>query len=237
VTEPELLVAANRAGLLDTVLQWLLHDVRNPVQTLAFLPEIASSENGADGLTPDWHAAFDTACGRLGADLTLIDRLVASPGLGGALGPVDVGEVLGYLADLFATRRGGFCVDIEGARRTPLAAVAAVRRDLETALLNVLLNSVEASREREGRVTVDAEVRDGELELAFQDDGPGVSHELRGRLFEPFVTTKTDRAGRGLGLFSARHLLAASGGDCRHEPTPSGSRFVIRLRVWGTPGR
>src|SRR5204863_283381 len=45
VTEPGVLVAANRAGLVDTVLQWLLHDVRNPVQTLAFLPEIASSED------------------------------------------------------------------------------------------------------------------------------------------------------------------------------------------------
>ncbi len=113
-----------------------------------------------------------------------------------------------------------------------MPAVSAVRRDLEAALLNLLLNSAEAAGNQATRVTAQVAIRSDVLELALEDDGPGIPPDLRPRLFEPFATTRTDRPGRGLGLFAARHLLIGFGADLRHEPAETGCRFVVRLEVW-----
>lgn len=228
---PELLVAANRAATLETVLRWMLHDLRNPVQTLHFLPALQSAEPESGG-APTWQDAFTSVCDRLSGGLAIVDRLVGHAVEAEEPQPVALGEILGFLTDLFRARRGRFEVDFAGVREIPLPAVAAVRRDLETALLNLLLNSAEAAGDRAGRVTAHAVVGPDVLDLVLEDDGPGVSADLRPRLFEPFVTGRTGRPGRGLGLFAARHLLSGAGADLRYEPRDPGSRFIVRLPVW-----
>jgi len=71
--------------------------------------------------------------------------------------------------------------------------------------------------------------RDGDgVVIDVDDAGPGCSEEIRGRLFEPFVTTKPD--GMGLGLSLSRSLLRSQGGDLWAERSPlGGARFSLRL--------
>jgi two-component system, NtrC family, sensor histidine kinase HydH len=240
-TSPAVLVAANRAAALETVLRWMIHDFRNPMQTLTFLPVLAAAEaeTGApDEDTPGWQEAFAIACERLTRSMAMVDRLVGSFPHGTAPEPVAVSEILRYLADLFKARRGRFRVDVEGAAGTPLPAVTAIRPDLESALLNLVLNAAEAAGPAEVTLVATASVRPGGVELVLEDSGPGVPEILRPRLFEPFATTRTDRPTRGLGLYAARHLLAGSGGTLRYEPGNPGSRFILSLVEWGaSPGR
>jgi two-component system sensor histidine kinase HydH len=241
LSSPALLVAANRAAALETVLRWMIHDFRNPMQTLSFLPVLTAVEaeiGEPQEDTPGWREAFTIACERLTTSLTLVDRIVGSVPQSTAPEPVALSEVLRYLADLFRARRGRFRIDVEGACGTPLPAVAAVRRDLESALLNLVLNAAEAAGPAEVTLTATASVRSGGVELVLEDGGPGIPEMLRPRLFEPFATTRTDRPGRGLGLYAARHLLVSSGGELRYEPGNPGSRFIVSLAEWGTlPGR
>jgi signal transduction histidine kinase len=71
-------------------------------------------------------------------------------------------------------------------------------------------------------------VRGDRVELALEDDGPGVPEALRARLFEPFFSTKA-RAG-GLGLAITRRLVEDAGGTLELEArAPTGSRFAVRL--------
>jgi C4-dicarboxylate-specific signal transduction histidine kinase len=231
LSPPELLVAANRASTLETVLRWMLHDLRSPLQTLHFIPALQSAELES-GDAPMWQEGLSSACERLSTGLAMVDRLVGSGAEPAEPEPVALGEILGFLADLFRARRGRLEMDFTVVRGTPMPAVSAVRRDLEAALLNLLLNSAEAAGNQATRVTAQVAVRSDVLELALEDDGPGIPPDLRPRLFEPFATARTDRPGRGLGLFAARHLLIGSGADLRHEPVDKGCRFVVRLEVW-----
>lgn len=63
-----------------------------------------------------------------------------------------------------------------------------------------------------GRIRIRTEWVNGQALLTVEDDGPGVSPELKGTLFDPFVTTKGNE-GTGLGLALARRLARLRSGD------------------------
>jgi signal transduction histidine kinase len=74
--------------------------------------------------------------------------------------------------------------------------------------------------------------------LAVTDDGPGIPEAWRERIFEPFVRLDDSPRGAGIGLFAARHLARAMGGDLRVEPrVPAGSQFVLDLAAVPRRGR
>jgi two-component system sensor histidine kinase PilS (NtrC family) len=76
--------------------------------------------------------------------------------------------------------------------------------------LNLAINGCEAMPDG-GMLAIQTRVRrDGWLEIAFEDEGPGISKEARSRLFEPFFTTKD--GGTGLGLAIANKIVEAHGG-------------------------
>ena len=69
---------------------------------------------------------------------------------------------------------------------------------------------------------------DGHLMLTFSDDGPGVSEEIRGRLFESF-TTHGKKGGTGLGLAIVQSIIEDHGGNVSVESMPGRTSFQIVL--------
>jgi two-component system, LuxR family, sensor kinase FixL len=66
------------------------------------------------------------------------------------------------------------------------------------------------------------------IEVSVADTGPGVSADIRARLFDPFVTTK--KSGLGIGLSVCRLIIEAHGGRLWAEDNPAGGtifRFTI----------
>jgi two-component system sensor histidine kinase PilS (NtrC family) len=76
---------------------------------------------------------------------------------------------------------------------------------LREVLLNLLGNAVRYASRKPASIRIFT-VRDalGGMELHVQDDGPGITPEVRAHLFEPFYTTSSK--GTGLGLYLAREL-------------------------------
>jgi signal transduction histidine kinase len=54
----------------------------------------------------------------------------------------------------------------------------------------------------------------------FEDDGSGMSEEVREHLFDPFFTTKPVGEGTGLGLAISYEIVNAHGGEMRVQSTP-----------------
>jgi signal transduction histidine kinase len=64
----------------------------------------------------------------------------------------------------------------------------------------------------------------------ISDNGPGVPEEVRDHLFEPFVTTKPNGEGSGLGLENARRIVERRhGGSLSYSTGPEGTTFCVRL--------
>jgi two-component system sensor histidine kinase MtrB len=96
---------------------------------------------------------------------------------------------------------------------------------LDRVLSNLLINAVSYGKPP---LVVAAEQRDRHLRISISDQGPGVSDELRPRLFERFARGG-EAHGSGLGLAIARAYARAAGGDVVYVPDVAGARFELIL--------
>ena len=101
------------------------------------------------------------------------------------------------------------------------------RQMLSRAVLNLLLNAIDAMPEGGSIVITSVETEKG-LELEIADSGPGLDEEAQQRVFEPFFTTKSD--GTGLGLAIVYRVAEAHGGDVvAANCAEGGAAFTIRI--------
>jgi len=99
------------------------------------------------------------------------------------------------------------------------------------ALENVVKNALDALAGRGGRISIYArEVGGGQVSLRIRDNGPGVAPEIRDRIFEPGVTTKSGGWGVGLAL-SRRIVEGVHRGRIELLEGAEGTTFQIRLPV------
>ncbi|MGH7859163.1 MAG: sensor histidine kinase, partial [Candidatus Binatia bacterium] len=117
-------------------------------------------------------------------------------------------------------------------------AVEADPQQVKQVLLNLALNGLDAI-DRGGHVWIRSGRRNGGAELLVEDDGPGIAPEIRGRLFEPFVSTKPPEKGTGLGLSLCYDLVRENGGELELADSSSGrgATFVVRLPLAGAAAR
>ncbi len=73
------------------------------------------------------------------------------------------------------------------------------RGQLQQALVNLLLNAIQASPQH-GRVAIHADQLDGQLRIEVRDQGAGIAEADLPNIFDPFFTTKSEGEGSGLGL-------------------------------------
>lgn len=95
----------------------------------------------------------------------------------------------------------------------PEASSALVDRiEIQQVLLNLVRNAIEAMAESPRRrvVIATAPAADGMIEVSVADTGPGLADQVREKLFQPFVTTKSE--GMGVGLSICRSIVEAHGG-------------------------
>ena len=101
---------------------------------------------------------------------------------------------------------------------------------LEWAVEALIRNSIDALSGRGGRIDASVTREGAKVLVSVQDDGPGIGIEVRDKLFEPGVTTKSGGWGIGLALAS-RIIEDVHGGTLRFETVENGARFVAELPV------
>lgn len=104
--------------------------------------------------------------------------------------------------------------------------VFADREKLKLALLNVVINAIEAMEEQTGQLSISLQNQDSNVLLTISDNGCGISDENISRLFEPYFTQK--RNGVGLGLTFTLNILQAHKANIEVSSEPGkGTTFAI----------
>ncbi|WP_412060764.1 ATP-binding protein [Rubrivirga sp. IMCC45206] len=116
--------------------------------------------------------------------------------------------------------------------------VEGVAQDLGRVVINLVSNAFDAVTARaaaEGRafeptVRIATATVDGGVEIRVEDNGAGMSDEVRARVFEPFFTTKPAGKGTGLGLSMSHDIVEQGhGGRLAVESSDAGTTFVVTL--------
>ncbi len=140
------------------------------------------------------------------------------------LEPVDVHAILSETVSLFQQYHD---VVFQWRLDAKDAFVSADREELRRAFINLFQNAVQAMN-RQGKVSTTTTSSEESLGITIADSGPGVPEDVRGRLFEPNFSTKTD--GMGMGLAIVKKTIDELGGTIEiRSQLGRGTDVVIRL--------
>ncbi|WP_422577253.1 PAS domain S-box protein [Phenylobacterium sp.] len=138
-------------------------------------------------------------------------------------------EEAGALA-MIGAKETGVRVTFAISAETPY--VLADKVQVQQVLLNLMRNAVEAMQEspRRDLTVTSTPGEDDTVLIQVTDTGPGISPEVAARLFQPFVTSKSN--GMGVGLSISRTIIEAHGGRIWAESAPGGGTiFSFTLRT------
>lgn len=216
----------------------IAHEIKNPLSSIKTIVQVMQEDAGLQV--------------RYGADLALIrgeiDRLAASVmqllnfarPLADQQEPVNLREVVDAVMAFLRHDFEQGNVAVENAIPERLPRVLGAASAIKEIFLNLMLNALQAGGPgmriaiRGGEVVLEDEAERFVL-IAFEDDGPGVTSEVREKMFIPFFTTR--QRGTGLGLAIVKRNVESLGGDISVESPVHegrGTRFLIHLPVVGS---
>ncbi len=129
-------------------------------------------------------------------------------------------------------------IDLDVALDPELPFTWADRFQLQQVFLNMITNAeyAVASIPAKGRITVRSEQKGDSILATIADNGPGMTAEQMGQIFNPFYTTKPVGEGTGLGLSIADGIIREHGGQIRVTSAPGeGTAFTVEIPVVEPP--
>jgi two-component system sensor histidine kinase PilS (NtrC family) len=209
----------------------IAHEVRNPLAAIAHATALLAEDLAGPTETRLLKIVGDNVArvNRMVEDILQLSRKVQPCGE-----PVQLRAFLAELKAEFSETHGLAdemiwlgAADHDTLRFDPL--------HLREVLVNLLTNAIRYASGQPASIRI-FPVREGggQLELHVQDDGPGITPQVRAHLFEPFYTTSSK--GTGLGLYLARELCLNNGAMLDYEyrfddsvpgPIKASGRFVI----------
>jgi len=151
-------------------------------------------------------------------------------------GPVHLAELVDETVAIVAraTDRHRFRIEVGDSDAAELV-VPVDRQRIQQALVNLLMNAI-VHAPASPEIVVGLRSTGGAAEVRVEDQGPGMSPEIRESLFIPPVRggVRAGRAGLGLGLFITRQIVRAHGGTIEVDSAVGrGTSFTIRLPLTG----
>ena len=215
-----------RLSSLGMLAAEVAHEVRNPLAVVRMLWHSAVRGLPVSG---DQARDLERIDAKLGQMNTILDRILSlARSADPEMQELDAAELAEEV--MLLTRTKLATARIRPELKVPARGTAKIRGDrslLEQALLNLVLNAVEAMPAG-GDLRIEARQGDDGVILAVQDQGPGMKKEISERLFEPFLSRRP--GGTGLGLALVRRTVEAHGGTVRvHSKPGKGTRVEIRL--------
>ena len=219
----EQLLREEKLAAMGRLSSAIAHEIRNPVAMIASSIATAKQLSGSD--REEMFAIASDEAARLTRLTT--DFLDYARNRPPNLAVSSVADTVGYVADAARAHASqkGVRFELDIARN--LSALAD-QAQLHQALLNLLLNAIDAS---EAGASILLRSHDGNdrVYIDIENKGTPIPEPMLSRMFEPFFTTKP--RGTGLGLAIARNIARAQGGDLiLAKNGPDGVCFSLILR-------
>jgi signal transduction histidine kinase len=218
-------MAGKVEGMLDAKRELLLgvsHELRSPISRMTLGLALLDESPSVHALQKDVEEMR-----------SIVETLLDAERLGSSHAALHVTDV--SLADLAEELRSRYFADqtrlqvkVSGATRARLDATR-----IQLMLKNLVGNALRYSTPADGPVELTILGEKGQIEFRVRDHGPGIPEDQRAHIGEPFYRSDASRAretgGTGLGLYLARQVARAHGGDLSLLPTDDGALFVVAI--------
>lgn len=205
----------------------IAHEVKNPLSSIRTIAAVLAEDLGPDSPHGEDLRMIVSEVDRLAATTKELLQF-ARPSRAGD-GWVSLGVVLEGTLRMLRHVAKEWQVTLDSSSGFPLGELSYKEDAIREILFNLISNAIDAASPG-GRVTTSCQREGDTLLLIIEDNGPGISEDIRETLFEPFVTTKEQ--GTGLGLHVVNRRARELGGTIECESQPGvGTRFLLRLPI------
>ena len=202
----------------------IVHDLRNPLTAIHSSAEMLVRSSLSQ---PQVHRIARTMyCASVRMRELLEEFLDRSRGARNEVERSDIRELVITAVNKIAVSAEFQSVDIVQAVPEGLV-IALDRHRMCRVVVNLLVNALEVMPNG-GTIHISAVSDHRSVSIHVRDTGPGISPEVRGRLFQPFATASKAN-GIGLGLAFSRQVVIDHGGEIWAESSPQGACFAFRL--------
>jgi len=229
------LAQSEKLSALGKLIAGIAHELNNPLAAVMGYAELM----GQDALPPRASSRLEQVYLAASRCKKIVDSLLAfarkeEP----EMAPADLNELMTEALAAIRTAVAERQIEVRAELDPELPTTAADAHQIRQVFVNLLTNAAQALSQveppRQLRVATRREGRD--ILVVVSDSGPGIRPEIRGRVFDPFFTTRPPGEGTGLGLSLAYGVIAAHRGTISFEPNhPCGSTFLVRLPVHVVP--
>jgi signal transduction histidine kinase len=225
------LARLNRVSMMGELAASLAHEIKQPItgavlnahSCLRYLggaaPRVKEASKSASSMIKNMTRAVD-----------IIDRVRSlyrrdTP----ERAAVDVNEIIREMTGLLRDTSIRNAVTVHTKLDLELPTARADRVQLQQVLLNLMLNGIEAMKDKGGELTIaSGRAEDGQLLVSVSDCGAGLPAGENERIFEAFFTTKPQ--GSGMGLSISRRIIESHGGRLWASSNPGrGATFMFTL--------
>jgi two-component system sensor kinase FixL len=150
--------------------------------------------------------------------------------------PLDIDKVIDEATALAFIGMKERNVEVEYERSAEIPPVSIDKIQIQQVIINLIRNGLDAmDGMNRRRLTLATRVDAGQIRISISDTGCGVSPEVSDRLFQPFVTTKSE--GMGVGLSISRTIVESHGGMLWFESNAdAGTTFHLTLPIGSDDG-
>ncbi len=219
---------AERLASIGTLAAGIAHEINNPIGSILAAAQLALVVQQAHGARTDEEveaALVDIVsqakrCGGIVRSVLQFSRDERTEKWDCRIDDIVMRSI--RLAAEFAGKRGAE-LHVEAPAEPVWATLNPIQ--VEQAIVNLLRNAVESGA-REVVVRARTESSPPRVRIEVQDDGPGIGELERGRIFEPFYTTRRSDGGTGLGLSVVHGIAIEHGGELEVEPSADGGTLA-----------
>ncbi|MDX6692717.1 MAG: hypothetical protein QOF02_320 [Blastocatellia bacterium] len=222
------LAHGERLAALGQMAATVAHEVKNPLSAIKSIAQVMRED---ENLAVEYARDLNLIVGetdRLSRSVTqLLSFARTAPP---AVAPSRVDELAQTSVELFKAEAAARKIILES-RAEAGAELDGVRSAaLRDALSNLLSNAFQATQAG-GRVIIEARIEGEQAVVTVVDSGSGIAPEIRGRIWEPFFTTR--QRGTGLGLSILKKRIEEVGGKAVLAPQREneGARFELRVPI------
>jgi two-component system, NtrC family, nitrogen regulation sensor histidine kinase NtrY len=226
------LIRAQRAVAWQEVARRVAHELKNPLTPIGLGAERIARQIER-GITPESERIIRESSLTIAREVESVRLLVdefAQFSRFPASQPThcDLNQIVRAAMEVFSGRLEG--IDVRVAIEPALPQVNVDPEHFKRVVVNLVDNAAEALQQSmvRGLLVATRLLAPEIIELVVADTGPGISPEVKEKLFLPYFSTK--RRGTGLGLAIVARIVADNGATIRiEENKPAGTRFIVEI--------